>query len=88
VEQVQDAVLNWMDAFPVLESNAAAAEAGARLLLTEDLHAGFSWRAVCLVNPLIEPAHPCWSSCWVESHLRLEPEVEAEAAVDRLQLRG
>jgi predicted nucleic acid-binding protein len=82
VEQVQEAVLNWMDAFPVLESNAAAwrgamdlcaahqlaswdalvlnvaAEAGARLLLTEDLHAGFNWRGVCVVNPLIEPAHP------------------------------
>jgi predicted nucleic acid-binding protein len=80
--QVQEAVLNWMDAFPVLESNAAAwrgamdlcvahqlaswdalvlnvaAEAGARLLLTEDLHAGFSWRGVCVVNPLTEPAHP------------------------------
>lgn len=82
VQQVQDAVLNWMDAFPVLDSNAAAlrgamdlcvthqlaswdalvlnvaAEAGARLLLTEDLHAGFSWRGVSVVNPLIKPAHP------------------------------
>jgi predicted nucleic acid-binding protein len=82
VQQVQDAVLNWMDAFPVLDSNAAAlrgamdlcvthqlaswdalvlnvaAEAGARLLLTEDLHAGFSWRGVSVVNLLIKPAHP------------------------------
>jgi predicted nucleic acid-binding protein len=80
--QAQDAVLGWMDAFPVLESSAAAwrgamdlcvahqlaswdalvlnvaAESGARLLLTEDLHAGFCWRGVCVVNPLIEPAHP------------------------------
>ena len=32
-----------------------AAEGGARLLLTEDLHAGFSWRGVSVVNPLIEP---------------------------------
>jgi len=77
--QAQDAVLGWMDAFPVLESNAAAwrgamdlcvahqlaswdalvlnvaAEGGARLLLTEDLHHGFSWRGVRVVNPLIEP---------------------------------
>ena len=77
--QAQDAVLGWMDAFPVLESNAAAwrgamdlcvahqlaswdalvlnvaAEGGARLLLTEDLHPGFSWRGVRVVNPLIEP---------------------------------
>ena len=32
-----------------------AAEGGARLLLTEDLHPGFSWRGVRVVNPLIEP---------------------------------
>ena len=32
-----------------------AAEGGARLLLTEDLHHGFSWRGVRVVNPLIEP---------------------------------
>ena len=77
--QAQEAVLGWMDAYPVLESNAAAwrgamdlcvahqlaswdalvlnvaAEGGARLLLTEDLHQGFSWRGVRVVNPLIEP---------------------------------
>ena len=32
-----------------------SAEGGARLLLTEDLHHGFSWRGVRVVNPLIEP---------------------------------
>ena len=32
-----------------------AAEGGSRLLLTEDLHHGFSWRGVRVVNPLIEP---------------------------------
>jgi predicted nucleic acid-binding protein len=32
-----------------------AAEGGARLLLTEDLHHGFSWRGVRVVNPLLEP---------------------------------
>ena len=77
--QAQEAVLGWMDAYPVLESNAAAwrgamdlcvahqlaswdalvlnvaAEGGARLLLTEDLHQSFSWRGVRVVNPLIEP---------------------------------
>lgn len=77
--QAQEAVLGWMDAYPVLESNGAAwrgamdlcvahqlaswdalvlnvaAEGGARLLLTEDLHHGFSWRGVRVVNPLIEP---------------------------------
>jgi predicted nucleic acid-binding protein len=80
--QVQEAVLGWMDAYPVLDSNTAAwrgamdlcvahqlagwdalvlnvaAEGGARLLLTEDLHPGFSWRGVRVVNPLVEPIDP------------------------------
>jgi len=30
---------------------AAAAEAGCRLLLSEDLHEGFTWRGVTVVNP-------------------------------------
>ena len=80
--QAQEAVLGWMDAFPVMESTPAAwrgamdlcvahqlaswdalvlnvaAEAGARLLLTEDLNPGFSWRGVRVVNPLAEPLDP------------------------------
>ena len=80
--QVQEAVLAWMDAYPVVESTEAAwrgamdlcvahqlgswdalvlnvaAEGGARLLLTEDLHAGFSWRGVKVVNPLAEAVDP------------------------------
>jgi predicted nucleic acid-binding protein len=80
--QVQEAVLGWMDAYPVLDSNTAAwrgamdlcvahqlagwdalvlnvaAEGGARLLLTEDLHPWFSWRGVRVVNPLVEPIDP------------------------------
>lgn len=80
--QAQEAVLSWMDAFPVLDSTPAAwrgamdlcvahqlaswdalvlnvaAEAGARLLLTEDLNPGFSWRGVRVVNPLVEPLDP------------------------------
>jgi hypothetical protein len=57
----QEAGLRWMDAVPVLESNAAAwrpAEGGARLLLTEDRPGGFSWRGVRVVNPLAAPADP------------------------------
>lgn len=80
--EAQEAVLAWMDAYPVVESSAAAwrgamdlcvahqlgsweslvlnvaAEGGARLLLTEDLHAGFSWRGVKVVNPLAEDVDP------------------------------
>jgi predicted nucleic acid-binding protein len=81
-QQAREAVLGWMDAFPVLETNRiawrgamdlcvahqlanwdalvlnVAAEGGARLLLTEDLQPGFSWRGVRVVNPLLEPADP------------------------------
>ena len=35
-----------------------AAEGGARLLLTEDLHPGFSWRGVRVVNPLASAVDP------------------------------
>jgi len=35
-----------------------AAEGGAWLLLTEDLHPGFNWRGVRVVNPLVESADP------------------------------
>lgn len=81
-DQARDAILGWMDAFPLLESTTTAwqgamdlcvahqlaswdalvlnvaAEGGARLLLTEDLHAGFCWRGVRVVNPLLDPADP------------------------------
>jgi predicted nucleic acid-binding protein len=81
-QEAQEAVLSWMDAFPVLETSAAswcgamdlcvahqlsswdalvlnvAAEGGARLLLTEDLHPGFSWRGVRVVNPLAATTDP------------------------------
>jgi predicted nucleic acid-binding protein len=80
--QAQEAVLGWMDAYPLLESNASAwrgamdlcvahqlaswdalvlnvaAEGGARLLLTEDLNPGFSWRGVQVVNPLKQHSDP------------------------------
>jgi predicted nucleic acid-binding protein len=36
----------------------AAAEGGARLLLTEDLNPGFSWRGVRVVNPLAASTDP------------------------------
>ena len=35
-----------------------AAEGGARLLLSEDLQPGFSWRGVKVVNPLGSPNDP------------------------------
>jgi predicted nucleic acid-binding protein len=36
---------------------AAAADAGCRLLLSEDLQDGFTWRGVTVTNPFSEPRH-------------------------------
>lgn len=36
----------------------AAAEGEARLLLSEDLADGFTWRGVTIANPFAEPRHP------------------------------
>ena len=36
---------------------AAASQAGCRLLLSEDLHEGFIWAGVTVVNPLSTPLH-------------------------------
>jgi predicted nucleic acid-binding protein len=35
----------------------AAAEAGCRLLLSEDLHEGFTWQGVTVTNPFSAPRH-------------------------------
>lgn len=37
---------------------ASAAEAGCRLLLSEDLQPGFTWQAVTVANPFATPKHP------------------------------
>lgn len=37
---------------------AVAADAGCRLLLTEDLQEGFTWRGVTVVNPFADTIHP------------------------------
>jgi predicted nucleic acid-binding protein len=37
---------------------AVAADAGCRLLLTEDLQEGFTWRGVRVVNPFADTIHP------------------------------
>lgn len=36
----------------------AAADAGCRVLLTEDLQEGFTWSGVTVVNPFARPGHP------------------------------
>lgn len=37
---------------------ASAVEAGCRLLLSEDLHPGFTWNSVTVANPFTTPKHP------------------------------
>jgi len=37
---------------------AASAEAGCRLLLSEDLQEGFTWRGVTVTNPFAVTLHP------------------------------
>ena len=37
---------------------AVAANSGCRLLLTEDLQAGFTWGGVTVVNPFVQPTDP------------------------------
>lgn len=37
---------------------ASAAQGGCRLLLSEDLHDGFSWRGVTVANPFLDSRHP------------------------------
>ena len=37
---------------------ATAAEAGCRVLLSEDFHAGFTWGGVTVANPFADPPHP------------------------------
>ena len=36
----------------------ASADAGCRLLLTEDFHEGFTWRGVTITNPFAKTQHP------------------------------
>ncbi|HYD66606.1 PIN domain-containing protein [Azospirillum sp.] len=37
---------------------AVAAEAGCRLVLSEDMQEGFTWRGLTVANPFAAPAHP------------------------------
>ena len=41
---------------------AVTAENRCRILLTEDMQHGFTWRGVTVVNPYLIPSHPLLSS--------------------------
>ena len=81
-QKARAAILNWRDAFPLIDTSAsvmlaaadlvvdhqigvwdsvilsAAAEAECRLLLSEDLQNGFTWRGVTVTNPFLSSKHP------------------------------
>ncbi len=81
-DEALEALLRWHDAFPLVDTSAAAAlrgmeiaahrslsiwdavivavsaEAECRLLLSEDLHEGFTWGGVTVVNPFAPTRHP------------------------------
>jgi predicted nucleic acid-binding protein len=87
----REAMLSWMDAFPVIETSpevivaaadlatdhqlsiwdsvilSAAAEAGCRLLLSEDLQEGFTWKGVTVTNPFSTPKHELLASLLMNS---------------------
>jgi|SRR5579859_879584 len=54
MDLVVDHKMSFWDAL----SLAVAAEAGCRILLTEDLGEGFTWRGVTVVNPFSKAMHP------------------------------
>jgi predicted nucleic acid-binding protein len=80
------AILNWGDAFPLIETTgpvllsaadlstdhqfsiwdavilSAAADAGCRLLLSEDMQDGFTWSGVTIANPFSSRRHPLLDS--------------------------
>jgi predicted nucleic acid-binding protein len=45
----------------------AAAEAGCRLLLSEDLQEGFTWKGVTVTNPFSTPTHDLLSGLLIKS---------------------
>jgi predicted nucleic acid-binding protein len=46
---------------------AAAAEAGCRLLLSEDFQEGFTWSGVTVTNPFSSPRHPLLDALLADS---------------------
>ena len=88
--EARDAVLQWGDMFPLIETSSsvllqamelsvshqlaswdaiilsAAADAGCRLLLSEDLQDGFTWSGVTVTNPFSATPHPALAALLTE----------------------
>jgi len=54
----------------------ASAEAGCRLLLSEDLQEGFTWRGVTVTNPFAATKHPLLSALLGETEREESPSGE------------
>lgn len=85
------AILNWQDAYPLIETSgevmlaamdlatdhqlgiwdavilSAAAEAGCRLLLSEDLQEGFTWKGATVTNPFASHKHELLAALLTDS---------------------
>lgn len=57
IDAVELATDHHLDIFDSIILSVAA-EAGCRLLLSEDMQDGFTWRGVTVVNPFATPQHP------------------------------
>jgi hypothetical protein len=54
---------------------AVAAENRCRLLLSEDLQIGFTWRGITVVNPFSEPSSPLLDNILQTGNSKTELEV-------------
>jgi predicted nucleic acid-binding protein len=54
---------------------AVAAEGSCRLLLSEDLQDGFSWRGVTVANPLLRSGIRCARPYWARAANRRQPQI-------------
>lgn len=50
----------------------AAAEAGCRLLLSEDLQGGFTWKGVTVTNPFAPKKHELLAGLLADDDVRLD----------------
>lgn len=99
--KARDAVMQWGDTFPLIESSpdvllramdlavdhqlqmwdaliiASAAEAGCRLLLSEDLQDGFTWGGLTVVNPLSITPHVLLAKALATQRRAVDPQPTA-----------
>ena len=63
---------------------AAAAEAGCRMLLSEDMHEGFTWGGVTIVNPFASPPTNCSTTCVADRYVSTSAPCASSAEISRV----